>query len=115
MNFPHGTTVTVRSVTTTDDGLGNTTETVTESTWGPVAIAPRFATESSDPRVPPIMVGIELMGPKRALDSDDVIVIPAESFYAGTWQVDGLPANYDHPMTGWEAGMVVPVKRTAAV
>lgn len=115
VNFPHGTTITVRSVTTTDDGLGNTSETVVESSWGPCAVAPRYATESTDPRVPPVIVGVEVMGPKRAIDSDDVLVIPAEHFYAGEWQLDGLPANYDHPMTGWEPGMVVNAKRAGAV
>lgn len=111
MNFPHGVMVTLISTTVTDDGLGNTTETTVETQWGPCAIAPRYAAESTDPRVAPIVVGIEVMGPKRAIESDDVLVIPAEHYYAGTWQVDGLPANYDHPMTGWEPGMVVQAKR----
>ena len=110
MNFPHGTTVTVRSVTTTDDGLGNTTEVVTESEWGPCAVAPRYATESTDPRVPPVIVGKTVFGPTRALDSDDRLVIDGEE-----WQVDGLPGEGVNPFSGWAPGMEVPVKRAAGV
>ena len=109
MDFPHGVTVTVRSVTTTDDGLGNTSETVTESAWGPCAVAPRYATESTDPRVPPVIVGKTVYGPTIALDSDDVLLIDGTA-----WQVDGLPGEWVNPFTGWDAGIEVPVKRAAS-
>jgi hypothetical protein len=110
MDFAHGTMVTVRSTTTTDDGLGNTTETVTESQWGPCAVAPRYATESTDPRVPAVIVGLTVMGPTRALDSDDTLVIGGV-----TYQVDGLPGVWESPFTGWAPGMEVPVKRASTV
>ena len=110
MDFAHGVTVTVRSVTTTDDGLGNTTETVTEEQWGPCAVAPRYATESSDPRVPPVIVGKTVYGPTIALDSDDVLLIDGTA-----WQVDGLPGEWRNPFTDWDAGIEVPVKRAATV
>lgn len=110
MNFPHGETVTVRSTTTTDDGLGNTTTSVTESSWGPCAVAPRYATEFTDPRVPPVIVGKVVYGPARALDSDDTLVIGGE-----TYQIDGLPGEWVNPFTGWAPGIEVPVKRTATV
>jgi hypothetical protein len=110
MDFAHGTMVTVRSTTTTDDGLGNTTETVTESQWGPCAVAPRYATESTDPRVPAVIVGLIVMGPTRALDSDDTLVIGDK-----VYQVDGEPGVWESPFTGWAPGMEVPVKRAAAV
>ena len=106
MNFPHGTTITVTSVTTTDDGLGNTTETTTTRTWGPCAVAPRFATESTDPRVAPVVVGKTVYGPAISLDADDRLLIDGE-----TWQVDGLPAVWRSPFTGWEPGVEVPVVR----
>lgn len=109
MYYPSGVTITVRTVTTTDDGLGNTTETVVESSWGPCAVAPRYATESTDPRVPPVIVGKTVYGPTRALDSNDRLVIDGV-----VYEVDGLPGEWSSPFTGWKPGMEVPVKRTAS-
>lgn len=117
MDFPHGVMVTLVSTTTTRDRLGNeTTETVTYE-WGPCGIAPRFATESTDPRVAPLVVGKEVYGPAidvdpadLAIDSDDTVVISGVE-----WRVDGLPADFTgdgrNPFTGWEPGLVVNVKR----
>lgn len=110
MNFPHGVMVTVRSVVTTDDGLGNTSETVTESEWGPCAVAPRYTTESVDSRVPPMIIGKTVYGPPVALDSDDRLVIDGE-----LWQVDGDAGEWKSPFTGWFPGVEVPVKRASAV
>lgn len=114
MDFPYGETVTIVSTTTTTDDLGNTTiETVTYE-WGPCAIAPRFATESVDPRVAPLVVGKTVYGPPLpagvTLDADDTLTI------GGTeWQVEGLPEDYTgegrNPFTGWEPGLAVAVKR----
>lgn len=110
MDFPHGQTVTVRSTTTTDDGLGNTTTETTETPWGPCAVAPRYATESADPRVPQVIVGKVVYGPARALDSDDTLVIDGV-----VYQVDGLPGEWRNPFTGWAPGIEVPVKRAGTV
>ena len=110
MDFPHGVIVTLVSTTTADDGLGNTTETTTETPWGPCAVAPRYANESTDPRVPPVIVGKTVYGPAVAIDSDDTLVIGGE-----TYQVDGLPGEWTNPFTGWAPGIEVPIKRTAAV
>ena len=104
--FAHGVTITVRSVTTTDDGLGNTSEEVTETAWGPCAVAPRYANESNDPRSPALIVGKTVYGPAVTLDADDRLVIDGEE-----WQVDGLPGEWRNPFTGWDAGVEVPVKR----
>lgn len=108
--FTHGQTITVRSTTTTDDGLGNTTEETVEESWGPCAVAPRYATESTDPRVPPVIVGKTVYGPARALDSDDTLVIDGD-----VYQVDGLPGEWVNPFTGWAPGIEVPVVRAAGV
>jgi len=110
MDFPHGVTITLRSTVTTDDGFGNATTETTESQWGPCAVAPRYATEQADPRVPPVIVGKIVYGPPTAIDSDDTLVIDGE-----TYQVDGLPGEWTNPFTGWQPGIEVPVKRTAAV
>ena len=110
MDFPHGVTITLRSTVTTDDGLGNTTAVVTESTWGPCAVAPRYANESTDPRVPPVIVGKTVYGPTTAINSDDQLVIGGV-----VYEVDGLPGEWRNPFTGWDAGIEVPVKRAAGV
>lgn len=110
MNFPHGVTITLVSTTTTTDDFGNgTTETV-ESQWGPCAVAPRYATESTDPRVPPVIVGKIVYGPPAAIDSDDTLLIDGIAY-----QVDGLPGEWTNPFTGWQPGIEVPVKRAAGV
>ena len=121
MNFPHGVMVTLVSTTTADDGLGNTTETTASYQWGPCAVAPRYAHESTDPRVPPVIVGKTVMGPPTMRDESDAVVpFAANSDDAmtlpdGTYQVDGLPGEWVNPFTGWAPGVEVPVKRTAAV
>lgn len=111
MDFPHGETVTVRSVTTTRDNDGNATTATAEESWGPCAVWDRFATERVDPRVASVIVGLSIAGPRRGFDSDDVIVRDGVEY-----QVDGLPeANTVSPFTGWDPGIVVNVKRAGAV
>jgi hypothetical protein len=106
MNFPHGVMVTLISTTVTDDGLGNTTETTVTYEWGPCAIAPRYANESTDPRVAPVVVGKTVYGPPVDIDANDTVVIDGEA-----WQVDGDPAAWSNPFTGWAPGIEVQVKR----
>ena len=110
MNFPHGTMLTLVSTTTTTDDYGDTTTTTTETPWGPCAVAPRYATESTDPRVPPVIVGKVIYGPPTDIDSDDRIRIDGELY-----EVDGLPGEWQSPFTGWHPGIEVPVKRASAV
>ena len=109
MDFPYGVTITLRSTVTTTDDLGNSTTVVTESPWGPCAVAPRYATESTDSRVPPVIVGKTVYGPTRTINADDTMLIAGQE-----WQVDGLPGEWESPFTGWDPGMEVPIKRTGA-
>lgn len=106
MNFPHGETVTLVSTTTTTDPLGDSTTTTVTSEWGPCAVAPRYANESTDPRVAPLVVGLTVYGPVVDIDADDTVVVRGE-----TWQVDGLPAEWRNPFTGWAPGIEVQLKR----
>lgn len=107
MDFPHGVTVTLRSTTTDEDEYGDGTTVVTESSWGPCAIWDRYATERTDPRVAPLVVGLMVAGPRVDIDQDDTLLIGGVEY-----QVDGLPeANTVNPFTGWDPGIVVPVKR----
>ena len=117
MNFPHGAMLTLVSTTTTTDDYGDTTSVTVTYEWGPCAIAPRYATESVDPRVPPVIVGKVVYGPPLDVDpadltinSDDLLVLPD-----GEYQVDGLGGDWQSPFTGWHPGLEVPVKRASAV
>ena len=114
MDFPNGVTVTLRSLVTTTDDNGDATTVPTDIDWGPCAVAPRFATESTDPRVPPVVVGKTFFGPTATINSDDLIVLDGV-----VYEVDGLPEDYTgsgaNPFTGWEPGIVVQTKRAASV
>lgn len=111
MDFPHGETVTVRSVTTSDNGLGDTTTATTDTAWGPCAVWDRFAEERTDPQAPAVIVGLSIAGPRIAINSDDLVIRGGV-----TYQVDGPPqGNTVSPFTGWDPGIVVNLKRAGAV
>ncbi len=104
-------TVTVLSVTTVDDGLGNTT-TETVTTVLPWAlVAPRSSDERSDPRAPAVVSAASVYGPFGTdLDADDLIVISDHSpTFDGEWQVDGLPGQWS--LNDWRPGFEVAIKR----
>lgn len=99
--------VTLRSTDTETDSLGDSTTSDTETQWGPCAVWDRYATERTDPRAAPVVVGLMVAGPRVDIDADDVLVINGTAY-----EVDGLPeANTVNPFTGWDPGIVVPVKR----
>ena len=107
--FANGVTITIVSTVTTRDRLGNSTETATQVPWGPCMVAPRYANESTDPRVAPIVVGKTVYGPADVMiDEDDTLVIDGVE-----WQVDGLPGDWPWPGGGM-AGLEVPVKRAGS-
>lgn len=110
MEFPYGVVVTLKSVSTTTDDHGDSSQVVTTSSWGPCAVAPRFSSLSVDSLSPPVVIGLTVYGPTRAINSDDRVVIDGVEYL-----MDGEPAAWESPFTGWAPGMEVPVKRAAAV
>lgn len=106
-------TVTAIAVSSTDDGLGNTTETSTSTEVPGVLFAPEGATESVDSRSPNVIGRASLYGAFPALNSDDRIAHEAAccsgvEFGHGTWQVIG-------GSRGWGPGlMVVPIDKAGA-
>lgn len=102
-------TVTVVSTTVRKDRLGNVTEeTTVETPWEGVLVAPRYATESADPRTAPLIVGQVAYGPATVtIDQDDVVRIDGVD-----WHVDGLPGGWPWPGGGM-AGLEVPLKRAS--
>lgn len=106
-------TVTATAVSTTDDGLGNTTETSADTEVSGVLFAPEGATESVDSRSPNVIGRASLYGAFPPLNSDDTIThetgcCSGEEFGHGTWQVVG-------GSRGWGPGlMVVPIDKAGA-
>jgi hypothetical protein len=98
-------TVTAIQVTTTDDGLGNTTTTQTEQTVSGVLFEPRQATERTDSRSPGVVTPAKFYLPiGLELDADDVIVDAAGVW----WQVVGGSSV-------WGQDTEVPVTRASGV
>lgn len=115
MDFPYGTTLTLRNgATSAEDPYGDSTDTTpTDVTWGPCAIAPRTSTERADSRAPAVVTGLTIYGPEASFTSKSQVVIPSGP-YSGTWDVDGIPGVWRSPFTGWAPGVEVAVKRASA-
>ena len=115
MYFLHGVTVTVRAPVNADpDPYGDTDpDAPTDSDWGPCAIAPRTSDERADSRSPGVITGLTIYGPPRTIAPNSQIVI-ASGTYAGTWEVEGIPGDWQSPFTGWHPGLEVPVTRASS-
>lgn len=98
--------VTLVAVTTTDDGLGNTTETTTEATYDKIRFAPRSSSERVDPRSPAVITAASLYrrGEFPAAPADRIVIAGESDLIDGTWQVEGEPGF-------WGRGTEVAIKR----
>lgn len=98
--------VTLVTVTTTDDGLGNTTETTAETTYDRVRFAPRSSSERTDPRSPAVITAASLYrrGEFPAATADRIVIAGESDLIDGTWQVEGEPGY-------WGRGTEVAIKR----
>lgn len=99
-------TVTLVSTTTTDDGLGNTTDETTSDDYL-VRYAPRSSSERTDNRTPAVLSGATLYarGEFPVYAADSIVIADQHPMIDGTWQVDG-DAGY------WGVGVEVAIKRT---
>jgi hypothetical protein len=113
MDFPNGVTVKLRNPSEVEDKYGDVTSTPTERRWGPCAIAPRTASESTDARSPAVVTGLTIYGPTVTIAADAQVVIPSGP-YAGTWDVEGIPGVWKSPFNSWAPGVEVAVKRASA-
>jgi len=104
-------TVTLRTVTTTTDDLGDSTTATVDSTLDWALIAPRASTERTDPRSPAVVTAASIYGPfGTALNADDLLVVSGHSpSMNGTWQVEGMPGDWS--LGDWRPGFEVAVKR----
>lgn len=106
-------TVTVRSVTTTDDGLGNTTETPSTTVLEWALVSPRASTERVDQRSPAVITAATIYGPfATPIDADDLLIVADHSpSMDGTWQVEGRPGDWS--LGDWRPGFEVAVRRAS--
>lgn len=105
MTFRHGVTVTVlprRDHDKYGDPVDATTGARTIRNCG---IAPRTEPEIVERGRTGVVVGLTLIAPTDAgLHHLDRLMID-DAAYPGVWEVDGEPAIWRSPMTGWNAGM----------
>lgn len=107
-------TVGLRSITTTDDGIGNSTETLSTSSVGGLLYAPEGIAETTDLERPRVIGDATLYGTLTTrLNADDELTHDGEccdgtDFPHGTWQVVG-------GSKGWGDGdSAIPIRRTGA-
>lgn len=99
-------TVTLVSVTETDDGLGNITEGTSPTSYDAVRFSPRSSAESSDPARPRVITGAALYrrGEFPADVADRIVIAGQHASIDGTWQVEGEVGR-------WASGVEVAIKR----
>lgn len=105
--FAHGTTVTIQRASTTTDRYGNTIPGpyVDVEDIDGCAVAPRESSEDNTNRTA-LVVGVTVFAPYGAdVRKADRCVIDGR-----TYQVEGEPAAWSHPMTGWQPGTVIQLR-----
>lgn len=113
-SFARGITVTVeRDDPGGHDAYGDPVDsTPTSFTVDGCAVAPRESSEVEDRGRHGVIVGLTLYAPADAgLASTDVVVIAAGDPNAGRWEIDGEPAVWVSPFTGWAPGTVAALRR----
>jgi hypothetical protein len=108
--FPFGETVEVLSPSSTTDAYNNTVEdwtTPTETPVEDVGVEPRPSTEDNRDARNAVTSGFTLYMPAGSVVTAKNRVRVRGDDYA----VDGEPAEWRNPFTGWEPGLVVQTKR----
>lgn len=106
-------TVTITAVTTTDDGLGNTTTDTETRTPTGILFAPEGLAESTGATSPGLIGDATLYGNTGPCDSDDTVThedscCDGSHFALGTWQVVG-------GSKGWGGtNYALPIRRVAS-
>lgn len=106
-------TVTMHSITTTRDDLGDGTITRVTTVLPWALIAPRASTERTDPRSPAVVSSASIYGPfGTPLNADDMLVVSGHSpSMDGDWFVEGMPGDWS--LGDWHPGFEVAVKRAS--
>lgn len=110
MDFPYGETIQVLSPTETTDAYNNTVEDWTSPTEvgvDGVAVEPRPSSEDNRDARNAVISGFTLYIPAgTAVTAANRVRVRGEVYL-----VDGEPAEWRNPFTGWEPGSVVQTKR----
>lgn len=103
MTFPFGPLVTlVKRVKTGTDSYGDPVYTDDTSVVVRGAFDPHASTEANDQAITQPVV---YLPPDTDVSWLDAVVVNGQ-----TYEVDGSPNNWIHPMTGWHAGVEVRLK-----
>jgi hypothetical protein len=106
--FAHGETVTVLPGPTTFDAYGDPI--ASTRVGGDIlgcAVAPRYSTEPTVRGRQGVIVGLSIYAPAGS----DILSTDLLRVRGDIYDVEGEPAEWVSPYTGWEPGMEVAVKR----
>ena len=108
MAFAKGETVTVLPGPTTFDAYGDPVASL--RTGGDItgcAVAPRYSTEPTTRGRQGVIVGMSIYAPAGSdILSTDLLTVRGD-----TYMVEGEPAEWVSPYTGWAPGLEVAIKR----
>lgn len=111
MGFPFGETVTRQRGQKVADGYGGVVTDwslpTTDVVIGGVGLAPRVDDEIGTPGRGGVVIGFTLYAPFGVdVTFEDRLVTPY-----GLFEVEGEPGPWRNPMTGWEAGTTMALRR----
>lgn len=103
--------VSLISVETTTDDLGNSTTETVETVLDWALVAPRSSSERTDPREPAVITAATIYGPfATPIDADDLLVVFDHSpSMDGEWQAEGRSGDWS--LGDWRPGFEVAVIR----
>lgn len=113
MSYAYGITVQVLTAIPVIDpysgeATGEDWTTPTSVPWVGVAVEPRVSVETVTDGRAPVVIGRTLYGdPTVTITARNRVSLPDGSI----WQVDGDPADWVNPWTGWHPGQVVQLKK----
>jgi hypothetical protein len=106
--FAHGETVTVLPGAVTYDQYGDpVAPTRTGSNITGCAIAPRYSTESTERGRQGVIVGLTIYAPAGS----DILSTDSLMVRGHPYVVEGEPADWVNPYTGWAPGLEVAIRR----
>lgn len=108
MMFAHGETVTVVPGSIGSDNNGDPIpDTRTGGAIAGCGIAPRYSTEPTERGRQGVIVGLTVYAPAGS----DILSTDSLTVRGGTYVVDGEPAQWRSPFTGWAPGIEVAVRK----
>lgn len=77
-------------------------------------VAPRSSSDNDDVGRVGVIVGLTLFVPYgTSLTTADKVLVAEGNTNDGTYEIEGQPADWLHPWTGWTPGQSVALKRAA--